>query len=391
MTSPIRVLRVIARLNVGGPAVQANVLANGLDKTRFEQRLVAGPVGEDEGDYVALRAPELDVHYVDTLGRSLSAADARSLVDIRRQISSFRPHIVHTHTSKAGVLGRIAAWTAGVPITVHTFHGHHLRGYFSPRGVRAFVTVERTLAWRTSALVSVGRRVRDELVAAGIGRAERFTVVPPGVPLVAPPPRAAARAALGLPESAPVVALVARLTQVKRPDRFAEVALAVHARYPHVHFIVAGEGALLDDLRARTRELDDHIHFLGWRRDIEVVYGAADIALLVSDNEGMPVSLIEAAACGVPAVTTNVGSAEEVVDDGQTGFVVEPSVVPIVDALDKLLSDTALRTEMGNAARARAYEHFGAERLVVDIDALYTRLAAARLTGTAAPPSSFAP
>src|SRR5437899_2872105 len=184
----------------------------------------------------------------------------------------FRPHIVHTHTAKAGALGRVAAGVARVPATVHTFHGHLLHGYFSPAVTRAVVATERMLARRTTRLVAVGARVRDELVAAGIGRAEQYAVVPPGVDLGAVPTRDDARRALGLPLDDTIVGYVARLTPIKRPDRFVDVAERVAERHPEVRFVVAGEGPLLGKMKEQARRLGDRIRFVGWRSDVETVY-----------------------------------------------------------------------------------------------------------------------
>jgi glycosyltransferase involved in cell wall biosynthesis len=368
----IRVLRVIARLNVGGPALQASVLSEGLDPDRFQQLLVAGSVGDGEADYVSLRAPQLRVRHIPGLGRDPAPfADIRALRQLRRVIADYRPHIVHTHTAKAGTLGRMAAWSAKVPATVHTFHGHLLHGYFSPARTRAVVRAERALARPTTRLVAVGAKVRDELLAAGIGRPRQFSIVPPGVELPTPPRRDAARRALGLAGEAPVVAFVARLTRVKRPDRFVAVARAVLATHPDAVFVVVGEGELLDGLRRQAAPLGSSIRFLGWRGDVETVYSACDVVILTSDNEGTPVSLIEAASCGRPAVTTRVGSAAEVVLHGSTGFVTAPDVGALARAVGLLLGDGDLRRRMGAAATEHARRSYGAARLAADTAALY--------------------
>jgi glycosyltransferase involved in cell wall biosynthesis len=373
----VRVLRVIARLNVGGPALQATVLSNGLDPARFEQRLLAGAVGPGEGDFVELRAPDLPVETVPGLGRAPKAgADAQALVQLRRAIRRFRPHIVHTHTFKAGLLGRLAAWSCGVPATVHTFHGHLLHSYFSAATTKALVTSERLLARRTTRLVAVGAQVRDELLAAGIGRPEQFSVVPPGVFTRTAPSREAARAELGLASDGAVVAFVARLTGVKRPQRFVDLARALAPSHPDATFVVVGEGELLEQLRESGQGLGPALRFLGWRPDVETVYAASDVVVLTSDNEGMPVSLIEAALHGRPAVTTRVGSAAEVVVDGETGFVTSTSMGDLTAATERLLSDPELRRRMGAAAAARATHQFGPARLTADIERLYDSITA---------------
>ncbi|HLF99951.1 MAG TPA: glycosyltransferase family 4 protein [Acidimicrobiia bacterium] len=363
-------------MNVGGPALQVVGLHDGLDPDRFEQRLLTGTPEPGEEDYLALRAPHVAAHIVPGLGRSLrTGGDALALVALAREIRAFRPDIVHTHTAKAGVLGRVAAILGRVPGRVHTFHGHLLHGYFSPRATRAVIRVERTLARRTSRLIAVGHQVRDDLLDAGIGREDQYTVVPPGIRTERAPSRPEAREALRLPHDRPVVAFVARLTAIKRPDRFVGVAARVIEARPDALFLIAGEGDELEQTRRAAHPLGDSVRFLGWRGDVETIYAAADVTVLTSDNEGMPVSLIEAAAAGCPAVTTRVGSADEVVLDGVTGVVTGADEQGLADAVVKLLGDFVLRAQMGRAARAHAQKHFSRERLVRDITNIYEAVA----------------
>ncbi len=372
----IRVLRIIARLNVGGPALQAALLSDVLDSGRFDQRIVAGSIGEGEGDYVSLRAPDLPVLRVRGLGRAPRPPDdLRALIALIDVIRRFRPHIVHTHTAKAGVLGRLAAWSCGVPATVHSFHGHLLHGYFSPVGRAAVVGVERMLARPTNRLVAVGDRVRSDLLAAGIGRPNQFVVVPPGTRLGPLPSRSAARIGLGLRPDSVVVTLVARLTSIKRPERFVQLAGALAGVHPDVEFVVAGGGELLEPLQHLATRLRAPVRFLGWMSDVETVYSASDVVVLTSDNEGMPVSLIEAALAGRPCVTTDVGGASEVVASGTTGMVTTTDVGALAAAVARLLDDEELRRTMGAAAAARAHRFFGAERLANDIARIYEELA----------------
>jgi glycosyltransferase involved in cell wall biosynthesis len=285
---------------------------------------------------------------------------------------AFRPHIVHTHTAKAGVLGRVAAKAAGVPALVHTFHGHLLHGYFSPPVTRAVVQTERGLARVTDRLVSVGAQVRDELLAAGIGRVGQYSVVAPGIALPAMPSREVARDALGLPREVPVIVFVARLTAIKRPERFVEIARRLEASHPAAVFAVVGEGDRLADLRAGAPA---NVRFLGWRGDVEIVYAASDLVVLTSDNEGMPVSLIEAALCGVPAVATDVGSVREVVLDGRSGWLCPTDVEALTRAVDTALRSPDLAA-FGVAAQSHATASFGRARLVSDTERLYEELAA---------------
>lgn len=380
----LRVLRVIARMNVGGPARQVSVLVRHLDQERFDQRLLVGSVGLGETDDLALRGVDLPHRLVRGLGRAPGPVDdALALATLTRAVQQFRPHVLHTHTAKAGALGRTAAVLAGMsprrrPALVHTFHGHLLHGYFSPRVTRAVVGAERVLARRTDRLVAVGSRVHAEMMAAGIGRPDRWVVVPPGIELNAVPPRAEARDGLGLDAAAPVVAYVARLTRVKRPDRFVQVASLVASVHPRAVFLVAGDGELAGELRAAAAAagIARQVRMLGWTGDIERVYAAADVVVLTSDNEGMPVSLIEAALAGRPAVTPAVGSAAEVVADGETGYVVPPDdAEALAGAVCRLLADEPLRRSMGRAATDRAEHRFSGARLVADMEGIYTELA----------------
>jgi glycosyltransferase involved in cell wall biosynthesis len=375
----IRVMRVIARMNVGGPALQVAGLMRGLNAEHFDQRLYSGFVESGEADYLDLCAPDVSVHRVPTLGRSVRPADdARCLLRLTNAMREFRPHILHTHTAKAGALGRTAALLARVPVRVHTFHGHLLHGYFSPAKTRLVVAAERTFAKFSDHLVAVGNQVRDDLVAAGIGRPGQYYVVPPGTALSPLPDRQAARQRLGLPATGPVVAYVGRVTRVKRPDRLIEVAQAVRRVVPTAAFAVCGEGDLLGELRAAPRDLEGALHLLGWRADVETVYAAADVVLLTSDNEGMPVSLIEAGLAALPAVATRVGGVPEVVQDEVTGLLAGTGAAELAEHVIRLLRDEQLRLRMGEQAHQWTTKRFGSQRLVSDIHGLYASIAVAK-------------
>jgi len=382
---PVRILRVIARMNVGGPAWQTSVLTRGLGGPRWESRLVCGDVSDGEADFVDLRDPGLPVQRIPVLGRSLRLGDdLRAFMALRREIRRYRPDILHTHTAKAGVLGRLAGWR--VPIRVHTFHGHVLHGYFGPLATRLVRLVEGLLARQTTCLVAVGERVRDELRAAGVGRRADWTVIAPGVARPEVVDRKSARELLDLPPDRPVVLFVGRITPVKRLDRLVDAMVEVVERVPEAILAIVGKGDDLDAAVQRARPIAGSVRFLGWRPDVAALYPAADLVVISSDNEGMPVTLLEAAMAGVPAVTTDAGSAAEVVVDGSTGWVVEPTVEGLVDGLVDLLSDAERRRRMGEAARYRAERDFGAERLVADHVDLYERLlATVRLSSRTSP------
>ena len=380
MTEPIRILRIISRMNVGGPAWQTSVLTESLEGKEFSTKLLCGDVGSDEGDYLKLYEPKIQFTKINSLGRSVSfIGDLKAFIKIRREITSYRPHIVHTHTAKAGVLGRLAAYSARVPIIVHTFHGHLLQGYFSKTTTSIIRKFELWLARSSTALIAVGSKVRNDLISAGIGRDEQFSVVPPGVNFFPKTDRETARAKLGLSQDVPVVTFVGRLTKIKRPDRLIQVMKLVKQAMPEVVLLIVGEGDLLSSIEKDTKEFGDSVRVLGWRDDLENIYAAADLSLLTSDNEGMPVSLIESAAAGLPCVATDVGSVCEVVINNETGLVVESSATALTAAIVKLLSDEPLRRRMGQAALKHAEKNFTVERLIEDHISLYKKLVVSTL------------
>jgi len=391
---PTRIVRIIARLNVGGPAIQAITLTQRLDADGYRTTLVRGREEPDEGTMDHL-AGELGVRplRVRSLRRNPGWHDVPALVTLVRIIRRERPAIVHTHAAKGGTLGRIAALIASAgrrprPVLVHTFHGHSLSGYFSPRTAAFYRGVERLLARYTDRLIAVSDEVRDDLVALGVAPASKFEVVPLGFDLspftAGGSDRAAARAALrdelGIARDARVVTLIARLVPIKRADRFLRVATRL-ADLPAARFLVVGDGELRDGLqRSRdSAELGDRLIWTGFRRDMPAVCFASDVVVLTSDNEGTPVSLIEAQAAGVPVVTTNVGGASSVVRDRESGFVVAvDDDRAFAEAVRTLHDDTALATRFGNAGRDRSLARFGLDRLVADIAGLYRRELGAR-------------
>lgn len=372
----IRLARVIARTNVGGPSLQTTALMRGIDQETFDQVLFRGTVDDGEADYLELRAADVPSTLVPGLGRSVNLLDdVRALWFLIRQFREFRPVVVHTHTAKAGILGRLAALLTGVPIRIHTFHGHVLHGYFSPTTTRVVVLLERVFGALTTHIVAVGDQVRDDLVHAHIAQPGRCSVVAPGVRKSEPMDRGEARRRLALPDDDRLtVVFVGRLTRIKRTERFVDLARQLLDEGIEARFMVVGDGPERAELESRASGVDG-IVFVGWQSDMAAVYGASDLIVLTSDNEGMPVALIEAAMQGIPAVTTDVGAVRQVVVDHVSGY-----VVPVddqrarVEAVKSLCSDARLRSTMGMAASRHAMENFGEARLVGDYEFLYKDL-----------------
>lgn len=385
----VRVARVIARLNVGGPAHHVSILSGRLDPERYETLLLAGRLGRGEGSFEELAERHgASVQYVDGLAPELDAAgDAHALRSLAATMRRYRPDIVHTHTAKAGTLGRLAARLAlgPRPIVVHTYHGHVLTGYFGPAKTAAFRTVERALAPMSDRLIGVSQATVDELVALRIARRARFSVIPIGLDLDAfldaeDADGAAFRDEIGAGPDDVLAVFAGRLAPIKRVDVLLEALVVAREQAPALRLAIVGDGELREALEAQARALGlgEAVRFCGFRGDLPHIAAACDLAVLSSDNEGTPVALIEAAAAARPAVSTRVGGVADIVRP-ETGLVVAPGdAAGLGAAMARLASDRGLRERMGAAARDHVRERYRAERLVRDIDELYAGLLAAR-------------
>ena len=390
-------LRVITRLNVGGPSIQAVRLTTGLGACGFETLLLHGSVGSAEGDMSYLLpaggAPGtnvVNVRRIAALRRSIAPwSDVRALMAIARAMAEFRPDIVHTHMAKAGLLARTAAvlynWThpSRRARIVHTYHGHVLEGYFAGPVTQLFIGLERLLSRFTDRIVAVSPIVRDDLLTRyRIGSADTFVVIPLGLELDAfaaidAAARTAARLALEIPAGAAVVTTVGRLTAIKNHTLFLHMAQRLPAATKDIVFLIAGDGELRAELErdANARGLAGRVRFLGWRRDLETIYGATDVFAITSANEGTPVALIEAMAAGVAGVSTDVGGVRDVITDPSLGVVVPPgNAEALASAVEELLADAGRRERIGEAARQSAMERFRFERLTADIARMYREL-----------------
>ena len=385
----IKILRVIARLNMGGPALHVSYLTAGLRERGYDTTLVAGTLarGEDSMSFVA-DARDVEVVRIDELGREISPLrDLVATLRLARLIRRERPDILHTHTAKAGTVGRVAALLAGrraPPIVVHTFHGHVLRGYFGPLRSRLFRLLERWLAARTTALIAVSPQVRDDLVALGVAPPERFVVIRLGIELdervaAERDGRAESRRYLGIASDRFAVGWIGRMTAVKRTDDVLVAFRRLRDDGVDAVLCMVGDGPDRPELERRAHELGvirDTL-FLGYQEDVAPFYAAFDALVLPSSNEGTPVSAIEALAAGRPVVATRVGGVPDVVQEGQDGFLVDPGATDdLADRLARLARDPALRERMGGAGRERVLPRYAVARLIDDVDRLYRSLLA---------------
>lgn len=400
----MKILRIIARLNVGGPARHVVWLTKALQDDEFQTTLIAGsvPPGEDDMGYFADENGVRPV-YLREMSREISPSDTRSLLKLYRLIKAEKPDIIHTHTAKAGTLGRIAGsmyrWlTWGTLVgrprrvrMVHTFHGHVFHSYYSPAKTRAFLAIERTLARATDRIVVLSDQQLDEINKKfRVGNLERFAVVPLGIAIEQfdsdPSVRQKLRAEFGVQESDVVVGFVGRLTEIKNISLLLHAAARIRER-KDVKFAIVGDGHLRPDLEQKAASLDigSNTIFLGNRSDISDIYSALDIVALTSLNEGTPLSLIEAMAAGKPVISTGVGGVRDLlgaVREEYGGFSVCDRGIRVESfepadyqaGLTYLVENRQWRAEIAERGRKYIRSRYGKDRLIDDIKRLYREL-----------------
>jgi len=373
---PIRIMQLIARMNVGGPAIIVAELMRGLDSERFEVILVTGHCSDDEADYLDEVATDIPVTRINSLGRSVSIlADIKSFITLLKLIHNFKPDIIHTHTAKAGVLGRFAGLIAYPRAKrIHTFHGHLLHGYFSPVKTNFIILIERVMASFSATLIPIGNQVRNDLLEAGIGTPKQYSVIFPGLDHLPIQSKVSARDQLRLEADKIYIVFVGRLTQIKRPDRLIEIARHLKISQSKVELLIAGAGEKFTEIQeVATRESLPMV-FLGWRNDIGRILSASDIAILCSDNEGIPLSLIQASQAGLPIISTNVGSVNDIVIHGETGLLTETNTQRLIQAVDELISSPAEMVQFGLASKARSESHFSLSGMIQAHEKLYSQV-----------------
>jgi glycosyltransferase involved in cell wall biosynthesis len=388
---PITIARVIARLNVGGPAVQAILLTDFLRRRGYRTLLFAGQVapGEEEMDYLARERGVVPIR-IGSLSRKISVLqDLQSLWQLVRFFRRERPTIVHTHTAKAGTLGRIAAIIAGVPIRVHTFHGHVFHGYFPGWLTRVFITIERLLARHTHAIIAISDSQKEELADRyRIAAAEKIKIVPLGFSMTAllngERHEPGIRSSLGLKSDSGLVGWIGRLTSIKDPHMFLESAAFSGLQ---AKFVIVGDGELRAScqIRIAQKKLGEKVVLIGWRRDLGSLYADLDLLVMTSINEGTPLALLEAMAAARPFVATDVGGIRDLmVGEGfrefgwerfENGILTPRDPRIIARAIDHMLQNEKLRRDLGCAGREFVKSRYSEDRLANDLEHLYLQLA----------------
>ena len=358
------VLHIIARMNVGGTARYIKILSRELPKFSYRAVLAIGNVQGQEieddqlGDLQILRVP--------SFGRRIHPIlDLKSYLELRKIVKLVNPDIIHTHTFKSGLLGRLLF--SGIP-KVHTFHGHLLEDpEFKGFKSRVITFIERFLAHKTKFLVTVGQKVSEELLVQKVGNRTQYINIPPGVEPLTIPSREDSYRSLGLPPpTSPVVGWMARVTTVKNPW----LALEVARLMPKTQFLMAGGGDLFNKVR---NVAPPNVKVLGWVNAADLI-SASDVILATSENEGIPIALIESQMAGKPVVTTDVGSVSEVVLDGVTGFLVKKSASDIVEKIGSLLDDSELLLDISQNATYHSLKNFSVAEMVKRHYELYDRV-----------------
>jgi len=405
MTEEIRVVRIIDRLNIGGPAKHVTWLTAGLNPERFETTLITGvvPAGEGDMSYFA-RAAGVSPLVIEEMSRELSLGDMVVIFKILRELFRLKPHIVHTHKAKAGAVGRVATliykWLTPSALwlrprkvgVVHTYHGHIFHSYYGAAKTRIFIAIERALArFGSDRIVAISEAQRDEICRKfKVGSFEQFLVIPLGIDFDEIRGRAGRlREETGVGPEGALIGVVGRLCEVKNHAMLIESAAKLRAENVNAHLAVVGDGHLRAELEAQARAagVAGSVTFTGFRDDAASLYADFDIAALTSLNEGTPLTLIEAMSCGCAVAATEVGGVVDLMGgrretlDGFTVWdhgVTAPSrdVAAFANGLRYLIERPRLRREMGERGRDFVSSRLSKERLIGDIDDLYSDLSA---------------
>lgn len=381
-TPAVRVLHVTNRLSIGGPAMYVTLLARGFKELGYEVEVICGTTDDLHGDmsYFADRYGIQPRVYSQLGGIVTPFKDIIALWRLYWFIREYQPDVVHTHTTKAGFIGRLAAYMVRVPVIVHTFHSHVFEGYFGAIVTRFFIWMERLAARMSDVVLAMTESLRRELAEDyHITRRGRIMVLPLGLDLASfaatPRKMGTFRQQWGIPADAPLVGIVGRLVPIKNHKLFLQAAKLIIQTMPQTRFVIIGDGTERPDLEAFVSEagLEDVVIFTGWQSDLLAIYSDLDVSVVSSKNEGTPVSVIESLAAGCPVVATRVGGVPDVLSGGAFGTLVAPNdVTALANAIIKVLNHPPDVTE----AQQTMLESYGMERLIHDMDSLYRGLLA---------------
>lgn len=383
MPRKIKVLHIITRLDKGGSAENTFLTVKGLDKEKYDVTLMSGPV-DDPSQERRKQVEDSGVRYIhiSKLVRNINMLyDSIVLFKISRFLANRKFDIVHTHTSKAGLLGRFAAKLAGIPIIVHTPHGHVFFGYFSPLKTKIFILLEKFAARIADKIVTLTSREKSDYISHKIAGEEKFVIIHSGIELskyqeLSQEEKIKLKKEIGLPENSFVVGTVGRLVPVKNPELLIKASQPVFTQYPDTYFVFAGDGPLKEDLRTAAKEIggEKNIVFLGWRDDAHRILSIFDVFCLPSLNEGMGRVLAEAMAHGIPIVASDVGGIPDLVIHEKNGFLVpSQNTEELAKCIQILIADEEMRKKMGDEGKKMVLR-FNSDTMVKKIAGMYEEL-----------------
>lgn len=383
MDRNIKILNIITRLNIAGGSIHVLEISRLFERDGYHSSILCGQVEPHETDmqYMA-DAYNLTVTQIPEMGRSINILQDLLLIPkVYRIIKAMKPDIVHTHTAKAGLVGRIAAKLAGVPVILHTFHGNNFRGYFGKLMSMISINLERILALISTKIIAISEQQRDELLSYRICSLKKLRIIQLGFDFQQIAHReqdkGLFKASYGIDPAQRVIAFVGRLANIKNPFMFIDIAKRVLANRQDIVFVFAGDGELTEDLKAEVRAIgyQEHILFPGFIKDLRPLYADTDILMLTSINEGTPVAIIEAVANRIPVISTRVGGIPNLIRHGESGFMFERSDK---DAFAQtallLLDDSNLKTKITTNAWDEISVKYSSARLGKDLEALFTEL-----------------
>jgi glycosyltransferase involved in cell wall biosynthesis len=374
---PIKVVSIVSRMNLGGVAVLLSDLHESLTAPEFSHTLITGVCASNEIDILDGHAEDLNIIQIKTMGRAPSLlGDILTFLSIRRAIKHLSPDIVHTHTSKAGVLGRIAAISLRKNISiVHTYHGHHLYGYFSKFIVNIIVLIERLISLKTDLLVADSTQVMDDLKKVKVGSKNIWRVIPPGIRSFKIMSQGDARREINIEESAFVICWIGRFAEIKNPV----LALTSYNKLPikirnSSKMIMVGEGTLMPECKEYSEKNNLNVVFPGWMSNIGPYLAASDVLLITSTNEGFGMVIAEAGFFAVPSLSTDVGGVREFIKDGVNGILAQANPIDIASHIAALSSDIKKVTKLGEMARKTTLEKFTVNTFVGEHKKIYREL-----------------
>lgn len=371
-------------MNIGGPSVHAVLLTKYLDNDKFHSLLVSGSLSEGEGDMSYLiEQYGIEHQSIKNMQREISLRDdIKTVLELFKLFRREKPQIVHTNLAKAGMVARLAALLAGVPIILHTYHGHVFSGYFSKTKTSLYIFIERIMALLSTKIIVVSEMIKKDICSIyKITSEKKVSVISLGFELEKMEPimnyRGFFREQFSIPADAPVIGIVGRITGIKNHHLFIDIAYLLLKNNPQIHFLIIGDGELRDEIveRVNTLGITEKVHFTGWISETAKMYADLDMMLLTSKNEGTPVTVIEAMYYKIPVISSNVGGMSDLIVDGKTGFLINSLIAKdYISVILKLLVSVREKETIGNAAKAFIVGQFNINRLINDMKNLYTEL-----------------